>query len=55
MANELTNTREHLKHETVLLLEAIVRGDMKHAENNALTIINLIHHIKRIEQRDAVT
>jgi hypothetical protein len=55
MASELINAREHLKRETVRLLEAVVLKDMAEAELQTIVIISLIHHIKRIEQRDALT
>jgi len=50
--SELTQAREHLKHETVRLLEAVMLKDMAEAESQTIAIISLIHHIKRIEQRD---
>jgi hypothetical protein len=55
MASELTNAREHLKRETVRLLEVVMLKDMAEAELQTIVIISLIHHIKRIEQRDALT
>ena len=54
MSDELTRTRDHLKLETMALYEAIVSRETKQAEDHALTIINLIHHLKRIEGRDAL-
>jgi hypothetical protein len=55
MSDELSRTREHLERETVALLTAIVSRETKQAEDHALTIINLIHHLKRIEGRSALT
>ena len=52
MSNELTNTTAHLRNETMRLIEAVVLKDMEAAEQIVGTIINLIHHAKRIEARD---
>jgi len=55
MSDELSRAREHLERETVALLTAIVTKETRKAEDHALTIINLIHHLKRIEGRSALT
>jgi hypothetical protein len=53
--SELKQAREHLKRETVRLLEAVVLKDMQEAEAQTIVVISLIHHIKRIEARNAAT
>ena len=55
MATEITATREHLEAEVVELMRALIKEDLKRAENHAITIITLIHHLKRLEQQHAVT
>jgi hypothetical protein len=50
--SETTQAREHLKHAIMALYEAIVLDDRAAAENHASDVLNLITHLRRIENRN---
>ena len=53
MSTEMTRTRDHLKLETMALYECIVLRDMDRAQDHALTVVQLVAHLKKLERLNA--
>jgi len=51
MSDEITRAREHLKKEVWEFVDAVQDMDDKRVRDAFATVLNLITHIKRIEQR----
>jgi hypothetical protein len=51
MSDEVTRAREHLKKEVWEFVDAVQDMDDKRVRDAFATVLNLITHIKRIEQR----